>query len=186
MAGTMTHFEFMKELSSRIDFQGDKNLFLVAGQGHDLLYFIKLKEIKLFATRGLLAKEIASNKFREVVIAWQKEIIVTQNKDLEILLYGYIAHHILDSYIHPWLNNTCDCYFDKFDKKTWQNNGKHEMLESGLDMLINSPYKFKIPRVKIPVKTINSLNSIFKSVYNIKNIGFLLAKGINNMPRFVS
>ena len=43
MAGTYTHFKFMKDLEKKISFNKDKDLFLVAGQGHDLLFFIKLK-----------------------------------------------------------------------------------------------------------------------------------------------
>ena len=87
-----------------------------------------------------------------LVIKWQEEIIDTNDEDLEILLYGYIAHHVLDSYIHPWLNNKCNCYFDKLDKNTWENNGRHETLESMLDYLVLNPYEFKMPKIKIVKK----------------------------------
>ena len=153
MAGTYTHFKFMKDLEKKISFNKDKDLFLVAGQGHDLLFFIKLRELKCFGKRNEIVRTIASRNFRNLVIKWQEKIIDTKDKDLEILLYGYIAHHVLDSYIHPWLNNKCNCYFDKLNKNTWKNNGRHETLESMLDYLILNPYKFKIPKIKLSEKT---------------------------------
>ena len=48
MAGTMTHFKFMADLDKKLDYKGNKKLFYVAGQGHDLLFFVKLKDLKPF------------------------------------------------------------------------------------------------------------------------------------------
>ncbi len=185
MAGTFTHFKFMNELDNKLNFKGDKALFLVAGQGHDLLFFIKLKDFSKFRMRSDIAKKIAKEKFAILVKCWQEEIIRTANAELECLLYGYVAHHVLDAYIHPWINNTCDCYFDKEDEKTWLNNGKHEKLESIIDVLIANPYKQRIPYIKLQEKTINSLNSIFDEVYNIANVGDLYSDGLKAINGFI-
>ena len=37
MAGTFSHFKFMEDLSVNLGFDKPKELFLIAGQGHDLL-----------------------------------------------------------------------------------------------------------------------------------------------------
>lgn len=58
MAGTYTHFKFMKDLEKKISFNKDKDLFLVAGQGHDLLFFIKLRELKCFGKRNEIVRTI--------------------------------------------------------------------------------------------------------------------------------
>ena len=186
MAGTYTHFKFMKDLEKKISFNKDKDLFLVAGQGHDLLFFIKLRELKCFGKRNEIVRTIASCNFRDLVIKWQEEIIDTNDEDLEILLYGYIAHHVLDSYIHPWLNNKCNCYFDKLDKNTWENNGRHETLESMLDYLVLNPYEFKMPKIKLKKRTKDSLNNLFKDIYELEDVGSMMLQGVNNMQGFIS
>ena len=109
MAGTMTHFKFMNDLSKKINFKGNMNLFLMAGQGHDLLFFVRLKDFFNYSKRKEVAKIIAESRFKNLVLEWQKEILKNNDENLKILLYGYIAHHILDSYIHPWINNNCNC-----------------------------------------------------------------------------
>lgn len=183
MAGTYSHFKFMDDLSKKLDFISQKNIFLIAGQGHDLLFFVKLRDFKDFSKQSAIAKTIAKENFAKLIRYWQEEIIETNNEELEYLLYGYIAHHVLDSYIHPWINNMF--YFDKNDKTTWQNNGKHEMLESIIDVLIMNPYKYKIPKVKIGKESIISLNKIFVKTYNIFGMGSLFEDGFNNINGFI-
>ena len=177
MAGTLTHFKFMEDLAKKIDYGDNRDLFFVSGQGHDLLYFIKLKDYKNFVKQSVIAKVIASSKFKILVIKWQKEILRTNNKELEWILYGYIAHHVLDSYIHPWINYDCGCHL---------NNGRHEMLESVLDVLIYDPYKFNVPKISINKDTIDTINSLFNDVYNIENIGALFNNGMKNINGFIN
>ena len=183
MAGTFSHFKFMEDLSVNLGFDKPKELFLIAGQGHDLLFFIKLRNFKKFGKQSAMAKIIAKDNFAKLVKCWQEEILKTDNEELEYLLYGYIAHHVLDSHIHPWINSMF--YFDKNDMTTWQNNGKHEMLESIIDVIVMNPYKYSIPKVKIGKDSIDSLNRIFEKIYNITNMGDLFSEGISNMKGFI-
>lgn len=185
MAGTITHFKFINDLSRKINFKGDTNLFLVAGQGHDLLFFVKLKDFNKYATRAEIAKTIAESRFKNVVEVWQREILKTNDEMLKILLYGYVAHHVLDSYIHPWINNKCNCYFDKTKKETWNNNGKHAILESILDVLVMNPYRFRVPNIKIEKRTEEAINRIFADVYGNYDVGTLMVDGINNIKGFI-
>lgn len=185
MAGTLSHIKFMQDLDKRINVE-NKSLFLISGQGHDLLFFVKLRDLKKFEYRSEIAKVIARNKFNTLVKLWQEEVIKKKNEELEILLYGYIAHHVLDSYIHPWINNDCGFYFDKKNRNTWSSNGKHEMLESILDVLVVNPYKIDIPKVILSKDTINSLNILFKQIYDLDNVGFLMFEGIKNVKGFIN
>lgn len=185
MAGTMTHFKFMNDLSKKINFKGNMNLFLMAGQGHDLLFFVRLKDFFNYSKRKEVAKIIAESRFKNLVLEWQKEILKNNDENLKILLYGYIAHHILDSYIHPWINNNCNCYFNKKDKDTWKNNGKHEMLESIIDVMVLDPYQFKVPKVEMDKSIEIAINRIFANVYGNYDVGSLMRDGLHNIPGFI-
>ena len=111
MAGTLSHFKLMQDLEKKLDID-NKDLFLMAGQGHDLLFFVRLRDLNKFGMRSDIAKDIASQKFKVLIECWQEEVINTNNKELETMLYGYIAHHIMDYYIHPWINKDLGYYFD--------------------------------------------------------------------------
>ena len=185
MAGTLSHFKLMQDLDKKLNID-NKDLFLIAGQGHDLLFFVKLKDLRNFGVRSNIAKDIASKKFKVLVERWQKEVINTNNKELEIMLYGYIAHHIMDYYIHPLINKDLRYFYDKNNKDTWINNGKHEMLESIIDVLIFDYKKFKIPKISLSIDTIKSLDKLFKSIYGIDNVGSLMNEGMGNVRGFIN
>lgn len=174
MAGTMTHFKFIEDLNKKLKLE-NYNLFLLAGQGHDLLFFIKLSELKNFTKRKEIINIIADNKFDKTIEIWQKEILKTKNKNLEILMYGYIAHHILDHYVHPYINKISN-NFKKLN---------HETLESIIDYILLNPYNYKFPKYKLNKDVKEELNKIFFETYNIKNIGTFLNNGINNLTRFI-
>lgn len=174
MAGTMTHFKFIEELNKKLKLES-YNLFLLAGQGHDLLFFIKLYELQNFAKHKKIMNIIADNKFDKTIEIWQKEIIKTKNKNLEIFMYGYIAHHILDHYVHPYINKISN----NFKKMN------HETLESIIDYILLNPYNYKFPKYKLNKEIKDKLNEIFFTTYNIKNIGTYIINGINNLNRFI-
>lgn len=185
MAGTLSHFKLMQDLEKKLDID-NKDLFLMAGQGHDLLFFVRLRDLNKFGMRSDIAKDIASQKFKVLIECWQEEVINTNNKELETMLYGYIAHHIMDYYIHPWINKDLGYYFDKNDEHTWVNNGKHEMLESIIDVLVFDYKKFKVPTINLSSNTIKSLDKLFKRVYGIDDIGSLMNDGIGNVRGFIN
>ena len=174
MAGTMTHFKFIEDLHKKLKYE-NIDLFLLAGQGHDLLFFIKLSELKKFTKRKEIINIIANNKFDKTIEIWQKKIIKTKNKNLEILMYGYIAHHILDHYVHPYINKISNSF-----KKM-----NHETLESIIDYILLNPYNYKFPKYKLNKEIKDKLNEIFFTTYNIKNIGTYIINGINNLNRFI-
>ena len=174
MAGTLSHFKLMQDLEKKLDID-NKDLFLIAGQGHDLLFFVRLRDLNKFGMRSDIAKDIASQKFKVLIECWQEEVINTNNKELEIMLYGYIAHHIMDYYIHSWINKYLGYYFDKNDEQTWVNNGKHEMFESIIDVLVFDYKKFKVPKIVLSNDTIKSLDKLS-----------LMNDGIGNVRGFIN
>lgn len=180
----MTHFKFMNDIDKNINIAGNKNLFYAAGQGHDLLFFIRLKDLSKYADRESLAKKLARNNFSKLVSHWQEEILKSNDKDLEIMLYGYIAHHVLDSYIHPFVDQVCGV-FKKDDKNTWKYNGKHALFESIFDYYLWNPYKHKIAKSSVTNVTKKSLNKIFYDIYKIDNIGNIMGEGLQNMTGFI-
>ena len=72
------------------------------------------------------------------------------------------------------------------DKNTWKNNGKHETLESMLDYLVLNPYEFKMPKIKLKKRTKDSLNNLFKDIYELEDVGSMMLQGVNNMQGFIS
>ena len=185
MAGTLTHFKLMQDLDKKLDID-NKDLFLIAGQGHDLLFFVRLKDLKQFSKRSNIVSVVASKKFKILIECWQEEVINTNNKELEIMLYGYVAHHIMDYYIHSWINKELGCFFDKKDKLTWKNNGKHEIFESIIDVLVFDYKKFKIPKLSMRNETVKSLDKLFKKIYGIDGFGKLINDGISNVKCFIN
>lgn len=55
MAGTLSHFKLMRDLEKKLDID-NKDLFLIAGQGHDLLFFVRLRDLNKFGMRNNIAK----------------------------------------------------------------------------------------------------------------------------------
>ena len=102
------------------------------------------------------------------------------------MLYGYVAHHIMDYYIHSWINKDLEYFFDKKDKLTWKNNGKHEIFESIIDVLVFDYKKFKIPKLSLENETVKSLDKLFKKIYGIDNVGSLINDGISNVRGFIN
>ena len=90
-------------------------------------------------------------------------------------MYGYIAHHILDHYVHPYINKISNSF-----KKM-----NHETLESIIDYILLNPYNYKFPKYKLNKEIKDKLNEIFFTTYNIKNIGTYIINGINNLNRFI-
>lgn len=185
MAGTYTHLQFMRDLQKKIKFGENSELLVLSGQGHDLLFFIKLRDLKNFANRKKMMEKVAANRFKDTVIAWQKEYLKSANEELKIMLYGYIAHHVLDSYIHPWIKSKCEGKLVIERNNKWDKDERHVILESALDMLVMDPYKYKINKFKLKDETKKSINEIFNQVYGISNIGYYMSQGLSNMRGFI-
>lgn len=179
MAGTLTHFMIGKEVYKKLNISLDKETFLLAVQGHDLLYFIKLRELPKFEKIKEKSKVLQEQKFADLVLRYL-ESIKNNNDDiiLKSFLYGYIVHHLTDSIIHPFI-----IYESDICKKV-----KHEMLESLIDKkLVGNVNKIckEVPKVKASKKLLEVNTSLFQEIYHDSIIGKTLTNNMNNVRNFM-
>lgn len=180
MAGAIVHKEFFKEciVKSEANNLDDINNLNVFAQGHDLLLyasplnFLKNRNISLI---------LSNYKFREFVYAYLKIILknnfIYQDKSVKSFLYGYISHHILDSYFHPFIMQYAPDYIP-IRKKTWL----HGEIETLYDTLfLTKKLKISLQDHKIykdfccsdiiSKALISTIDTAIDKTYNIKNCG---------------
>ena len=165
MAGTITHLKIGQEVYSKIQIELDYNTFITACQGHDIMYFIKLKNLKNFLYIKKITKKIQKTKINDFIKLYEKKIIENENDIyLKSFLYGYITHHISDSIFHPyiiykcglttkhsWLENYIDYSFD--DKITYKNFPKlkkNSLLDKITYDTLSEVYTEEIAKIFIP------------------------------------
>lgn len=186
MAGTITHFEIGKRVLKNLNIKLDKDIFLLACQGHDLLYFIKLKDLPKYDIAKEKAKMLQNEKFKELVIKYNQEIQNSNDIKLKSFLYGYITHHITDSIFHPYIIYESGVY--KKTKETLKYKARHEMLESIIDYKItsdiNNVYK-DMPKIKDTAMLKEVTTRVFHEVYNDETVGDTLIKNMNNVRGFL-
>lgn len=186
MAGTITHFEIGKAVLKKLNIKLDKDIFLLACQGHDLLYFIKLKDLPKYDIAKEKAKMLQNEKFKDLVIKYDEEIQNSNNIKLKSFLYGYITHHITDSIFHPFIIYKAGIY--KKTKETLKYKGRHEMLESIIDSKItsdiNNVYK-AMPKVSDTAILKEVTTRVFQEIYKDEILGKTLIKNMNNVKGFL-
>lgn len=172
MAGTLTHFKFGNDLYARLnDSTIDKQYFLIGNQGHDLLYFIKLYEYPLKKKYDFYAKELQNMDINNFL---KKQI---NNPQLKSFMYGYLAHQILDNYVHPYINETVN-----YDMEI------HSLLETKIDVLLNDLSKEKkiIPKhLKLSKDFKKELKTIFDEYYLNDVFSKRIIKSINRVYPFL-
>ncbi len=186
MAGTLTHYKIAEEVLNRTKIPLDKEVYFLASQGHDLLYFIKLKDLPTFKEVKEQCKLIQKKKFYELVKTYLKELDNEFSLVVKSFLYGYITHHIVDSIFHPFIIYETGIY--KNTKETKKYQGNHERLESMIDVLLTKDvhrfYK-KVPKLKNTKKLKEVTQKVFKEVYDREDIGQALIKNMNNVRSFL-
>lgn len=148
--------------------------YSVFAQGHDALFFSNFWEIHKFMKKREMAIYLQDHKFQEFCSEFAELIIkrgLNDNKEIKLLLYGYIAHHILDSYIHPYIIYETEAVL-----------GKHELVESYIDKYFieerenkdanTYPIHKMIPKLPhIDKSIINTIDDVFYNVYGYENFG---------------
>lgn len=186
MAGTITHYKVGRDVYEKLNINLDKDVFILACQGHDLLYFIKPWELPKYGKAKGIAHKLQNTKFPLLVQKYQEEILL-QNNDIKLksFLYGYITHHITDSLFHPFIHYQCGVYMQT--KETEKYQGRHQKMESVIDSLIvpniHSVYKV-IPKIKDISNLKDSTLKVFKSVYGT-DVGKTLVSNMNDVRTFL-
>lgn len=160
------------------------NNFKIYCQSTDILYFYHIFLLKSNKIQKLGHDFHGKNVFKafEYLIKLNKE---NKNEELFTLISGLITHYKADSIMHPYINylsqNTnklhhqdkhfeietyLDNYFVKKHEKTNQKTHKH--------------YKLIFNYQKKPI-IIDSLNKMFKDVFNEENIGNIYYKALKEM-----
>lgn len=186
MAGTITHYKIGKELYNKLNIKLNKDIFLLAVQGHDLLYFIKFRDLIKFHSNSLIVDKLQDTNFSKIVKAFEDFLLSDADINVKSFFYGYLTHHIVDSIFHPFIIYESGEY--EHTKETKKYQGKHAILESVIDYLlvdnINEIYK-EIPKLKIDNTFKSKINYCFESVYSIKNVGNMLVTNMNNVRGFL-
>lgn len=186
MAGTITHFEIGKDFLNKTNLDINEDIFLLACQGHDLMYFIHFYELFKYKKNCLIVDYLQDYEFSKLVSSFEKELIKNENRDLKSFFYGYVVHHLIDSYFHPFIIYHSGEYLET--KETKKYKGKHALMESVIDTLIaddiNSIYK-EIPRFKKNKTLEEKVEKIFNNVYKKENVGKTLVSNMQNVKNFL-
>lgn len=188
MAGAIVHKEFFKECiaKSNVHYIDDTNNMNIFAQGHDLLLYVSPLNFKKNRNISLI---LSNYKFKEFVytylkIAFKNDVIY-QDNSIRSFLYGYISHHILDSFFHPFIMQYTSDYLPK--KKTAWLHGEIEALYDTLFIANNlkqSPKNYKIHKDfcyhgTISKALILTIDTAIYKTYNIKNCGRLFKKAFH-------
>lgn len=180
MAGAIVHKEFFKECIEQTKIKNIDNInnLNIFAQGHDLLLyasplsFLKNRNISLV---------LSNYKFKEFVYKYLKISAENgsfyQDKSVKSFLYGYVSHHILDSYFHPFIMQYALDYLPI--KHTPWLHGEIETLYDTLFItkkLGVSPPTYKVYKDFCYYNTISetltsNIDTSIYSTYNIKNCG---------------
>ena len=105
MPGTVTHEYFYRDVYSQTSNNFKKKFpleeyrkYSVGAQGHDALFFYNFWDLPGFMKRRDIVLNIGNNKFQDLCSEYIKVIIELNQKnsnESELLLYGYIMHHLL-------------------------------------------------------------------------------------------
>lgn len=123
MAGPVVHNKFFYDSinESNVDLdiymKHQKNCNIYS-QGHDLLLYI---EPWNFVSNRQVSLLLSNYKFREFIYSYLKNSSendsLYKDDNISLFIYGYISHHILDSYFHPFIMQYCEDYLPVKNKE---------------------------------------------------------------------
>lgn len=194
MAGPITHNIFFEQCL-RENF-GAQFLFYencnVYAQGHDLLMYSQFWDFK---KNQMLSLELSHIKFREFVYRYLniciKNCSIYRDVQVKLFIYGYISHHILDSYFHPFIMRYCNEYLPH--RGTYW---LHGVLETTLDEMCIEKHKkmrpisykihndFIFKKVK-STQFIKNIELAVQQTYHIKGVGKKFYKSFCSLRYFM-
>lgn len=202
MAGTITHAYFSDDLYNLFDenkkkkFKDYKNNLRTYGQGHDILYFCYLSNLRLgkyIRQRANYYHKNQTQKFFIDMIKYIKKKNLKGNIDVMSFLYGYIGHYCLDKTVHPYVTYKGGI-FKKKNKNTYKYNSKHSEIETYIDCYyMNLREKKDNKKVKFnnfvfnynnPTTELKELiDYIFFDTYYDQDMSYYFYKSLKTMKR---
>lgn len=197
MAGPIVHNIFFEECLLKNDLEIEYlNLYSencnIYAQGHDLLMYIQIWNFK---KNQKVSLQLSHVKFREFVYHYLdisiKNRSIYRDIQIKLFIYGYISHHILDSYIHPfimkyskeylpqrgtyWLHGVLETYFDGIFIKKYKK-------ESPILYKIHNDFLYK--KVK-SIEFIENIELAVKQTYKINGVGKKFSKSFRSLHHFM-
>lgn len=194
MPSTITHeyyyrdiYEYTSDAFKKTYPKDFYRTYSAGSQGHDAYFFLDFWNLPQFKKKCDRASSLQDERFQNLCVDLIKSIIEdegTDNKQIKLLLYGYILHHLLDSYVHPYIIYETE------------NFKIHAPVESYLDERMikerekTDPTRFpvhkmipKIPRFSKETKDI--LDKSFLKIYGIPNFGVTYERALRQVPIFL-
>lgn len=183
MPDLVIHYYYANELFKKLPKEvqkkiSEKNLYIFASAGPDPFFFYKFYKFKENKRVADLGHYMHENKIFEF---FDKLTFITkENSEVRDLLFsylsGFVAHHTLDSLVHPYVFYKTGLY-DKNDSTTDVYRGLHTKLERAMDAyIIRKYYRQKPHRFNIVCEVLNlrempkDLEESFNELYSIFDI----------------
>lgn len=173
MADMYLHARIVEDLSqiSKRDFNMD--VLYLASQGPDPYFYIRSAESKA------IGSIMHQSKVKEMFLNMTSLVKENLNIDTYSLLVGFISHHILDVYTHPYIFYYSGRYIPE-DKSTQQYRALHKRFEQSMDVaLIEKEHKIKAHKLdmsklyfkefNIPEAVLDVINKVTKKTYHIES-----------------
>lgn len=194
MPSTITHdyhykyiYNFTSSDFKNIYSQEIYNEHSIFAQGHDALFFSDFWKLHKFNQKRNKALYLQDHLFQELCINFTdllKTYELKDSKTLKLLLYGYIAHHILDSYVHPYIIYETEI------------NGMHEKVETYFDKYMilqrekKCPNNYKIYKMisnppKLMEQEMELTNEAFLNTYGFEQFGQTYIDALNQVNLFL-
>lgn len=203
MPATITHAYFGEDIYNRLPsdiklkIKDYKTSLMMFSQSMDSLMFYNI----LSPLKGKNIRDLASvfhnnkvNIFFNNLIEYIKKKKLYNDPQTLAFLYGLIAHHSLDSTIHPFVFfKTGD--FNKNDPNTYKYNGLHTYMETYIDNYMlekrnTNVNNFKIQEFCFDIKPfskelIDAIDYSFENTYSINNMSKKYYKSLKQMKTFL-
>lgn len=204
MPGPITHLVFYKQLKERLSgnvlsampgYDG----YSVFAQGHDLLIYHDF--YKISTTKRLnenlrqsdLLQEYFFPEFIYSCLRNAKRLGVLDHGQIRAFLGpGYIAHHILDAYTHPFIIYQAGDHIRDPQKPTWM----HGIVENCIDVFVMEQggmmdeqhrlwKKFSFSKKQVDPALTAILDASMEEVYGIQSGGKMLCKAMSQLSLYM-
>lgn len=193
MPALTTHKIFAEQVLKEINTDlVDTNTYYMFAQSHDILFYYKGKDYKLYNALGKKAHHKKTKQYITNIIECLKNNQIN-DKQCYGYLFGIITHYYLDSTLHPYIFYKTGV--NRNTKDTEKYKGQHNLFERTLDSILyqrtyNKTYnecnisEEIIPKVILNNKLTTLLNFTYSKTYDIKQISNIIIKGYNTMRLF--